>query len=259
MKAIDKALPSRRWLIALDRDGTLVPIAARPEEARVGTYLHTLIQRLSNLSGVEVAIVSARSCAQLRGDFDSRHAIIAGNYGMEVLFPDGRLAIQPQALQAVPFLKMVRDELASRIDLNDGAILEDHGYSLCLHWHQVPAAKREEVHKAVSTVAGDFPLVHFRTLETSYEAVPNIAWDKGAALSFIKSNLPGAGDNYFYFYAGDTRSDAPAFDWVVRHRGISVRIGGSENLGAGFRLDSPEQLLEALSYIIMRRGQLSAA
>ena len=99
---IDAALLSSDWLIALDRDGTIVPYANRPEEATVDGKLRGLIADLCSGSGINVAIISARSTAQLRGDFDSLGAILAGNYGLEVLFPDGKELIQPQAVKAVP-------------------------------------------------------------------------------------------------------------------------------------------------------------
>lgn len=251
--AIDDALTKSNWLIALDRDGTIVPYASRPEEARVDKKLKGLIADLCALPAVSVAIISARSAAQLKGDFDNSGAILAGNYGLEVLFPDGTECIQPYALNAVPLLKTVRDDLSESLDLNGGTILEDHGYSLCLHWQNVPPAQQEQLHACLSSTAGKYPDLIFRRLPSSYEVLPNIPWDKGFGLSFIASNVPGDNETRMHFFAGDTMADSPGFVWTNERAGISIRIGAGENLGARFRLDTPEELHEVLEYITRRR------
>jgi trehalose 6-phosphate phosphatase len=253
LRAIDEALQVDDWLIALDRDGTLVPYANRPEEAVVTDELKSLIADLCARPGIKVAIISARSSAQLKGDFDGAGAILAGNYGMEVLLADGTECIQPYALNAVPDLKEVRDELSEKLDLENGSILEDHGYSLCLHWHNVPISRRDEVHAAVLSTADSFPQLKFRRLPTSYEVLPNIPWDKGFGMSFIDSNI-SANEEHVRFFAGDTESDTPAFEYVNDRGGISVRVGNDgELLRARFNLDSPQALHEVLEYIARRR------
>jgi trehalose 6-phosphate phosphatase len=252
--AINDALETEDWLIALDRDGTIVPYANRPEEAIVTPKLKALIADLCARRGMRVAIVSARSAAQLQGDFDSVGAILAGNYGMEVVLTDGTECIQPYALNAVPDLKTARDELAELIDFAEGAILEDHGYSLCLHWHNVALSNRDAVHSAVLSTADRLPQLKFRRLPTSYEVLPNIPWDKGLGLSFIDSVAGGKSDSRHLFFAGDTDADSPGFEYVNGRGGISVRVGPSSDfLRARFQVDTPEDLHAVLEYIARRR------
>lgn len=253
--AIDRKIAIPNWLIALDRDGTLVPYASSPEKARVQPALHTLINDLAVQPGVRVSVVSARSAAQLEGDFGRRRVILAGNYGMEVLFPDGSEAFLPEALSAVPQLKELRDRLACAIDLSSGAILEDHGYSLCLHWHNVPLSRRGEIHSAVNSLSDAFPQVSIRQLPSSYEMLPNVDWTKGKALNFLGSNLK-LDEEVLYFFAGDTEADSPAFEWVNERGGISVRIGPGGNLGASFQLAQPEQLHAVLRYTLEKRHRI---
>jgi trehalose 6-phosphate phosphatase len=253
-EAIDSALQVEEWLIALDRDGTLVPYANRPEEAIVTDKTRRLIGDLCARRGIRVAIISARSSAQLRGDFDGVEAILAGNYGMEVVLADGTECIQPYALSAVPDLKEVRDELSEKLDLENGLILEDHGYSLCLHWHNVPISRREELHSAIVESADRFPQLKFRRLPTSYEVLPNIPWDKGFGLSFIDASIGGDFEGRVRFFGGDTEADSPAFEYVNDRGGISVRVGkDGELLRAQFNVDTPEALHEVLEYIARRR------
>lgn len=250
-KAIDEALMKDHWLIALDRDGTLVPYAPRPEEAVVDDKLRALIATLCASPRAKVAVISARSAAQLKGDFDGVGAILAGNYGMEVVFPE-RECIHPGALNAVPALKTVRDDLSEQIDLEGGAILEDHGYSLCLHWHNVPPEKRDDLHATVLILADMHKDAKFRRLPTSYEVLPNMQWDKGLAFQFIAENIEQFGEDPMYFFAGDTTADSPAFVWTNERGGISIRVGEGDELGARYRVDKPTDLHDILEYVARR-------
>jgi len=249
LQALDRATAAKHWLIALDRDGTLVPYARRPEEARVDEDLRAVLDQLADQSHVDVAVISARSVAQLRGDFWRSSLIFAGSYGLEMHFSDGKQVVQPAALEALPGLHAVRDELATLVDLNSGAIIEDHGYSLCLHWHLVPEQLLPGIHCGIAKLQQKYPALSFRALPTSYEVLPAGIWDKGAALQFLATALGGPDDHWFYFYAGDSESDTPAFSWVNEHRGISVRVGGDDPLGAQFVLPAPEELHQVLRYL----------
>lgn len=262
-----KELSSAPCLIALDRDGTLVPYTSRPEEAQVTQDLRDTVYGLAEQPGCNVAIVSARSVAQLRADFDCSRLILAGNYGLEVMFPDGELFVHPRALDSVAIMKEVRDELFVSMDHRNGAILEDHGYSLCLHWHRVPLAFREQLHAAVVSVADRYPQMQFRTLPTSYEVLPDFHWDKGMAVAAIDRKLRSeSGDEWWhhndsengdvedaglpraYFFAGDSHADTPAFIWINQRNGISVRVGEPELLGARFAVNEPADLHKLLNY-----------
>jgi len=85
----------------------------------------------------------------------------------------------------VPLLKEVRDNIAVALDPAAEAILEDHGYSLCVHWHMVPPGKLDGVHQAVSAATQNFADIEVRTLPTSYEILPLMVWDKASALTQI--------------------------------------------------------------------------
>lgn len=257
--ALDTAVQAPRVLIALDRDGTLVPYAPRPELAVMHEDLANLVCKVSQQPGVDVAVISARSIAQLQGDFGNTDLILAGNYGLEILFPDTRLCVHDGARKAVSTLKTVRDTLAGRINLRSGIILEDHGYSLCLHFQALPDQARKQLRQSVEEMIDEFPQARFRRLATSYEVLPPINWDKGLALDFIVSKIPADGQKRFYFYAGDSEGDLPAFDWIAAHGGISVRIGGSGSLGAQFHLPSTDHLRDILQHILEQRSQTSAA
>jgi trehalose-phosphatase len=259
LQSLDTILQAPECLIALDRDGTLVPYADRPELAAMPVDLTHLLTEIAEQAGMHVAVVSARSVAQLRGDFAQSNLILAGNYGLEILFPDGRSCVHPDAQKTVHTLKEIRDSLAARIDLNRGVILEDHGYTLCLHFQASDHPVREQLRQTVEKLEKEFAGVRFRKLPTSYEVLPAIGWDKGAALQFIDDKLPACEQARSYFYAGDTEADIPAFSWVEARHGVSVRVGGTNSLGAQFQLASTRHLHMILEYACQRRTYMPAA
>lgn len=250
-QALDEFSESSRCLIALDRDGTIVPYSASPEQARATIELRQLLSRVAMLPGLCLAIISARSVAQLRSDVDGDRIILAGNYGVEIMLQDGRMIVEPQAIAAVPSLKELRDNLFVAVGKYRGLILEDHGYSLCLHWHLVSASEIDNVHEAVRQIADQYPQLQAVARATSYEFLPGFRWNKGYALSLIESFLPESETSFLF--AGDTDADTPAFDWINQRHGLSIRVGECDNLGAQFRVSTPAQLHALLSYFVDRR------
>lgn len=248
--AIEKISQGKELLIAFDRDGTLVPYAHRPEDAILDPAVRNNLLALATTSSVTVAIVSARSIAQLRGEFDSSQLIIAGNYGLEIHFPDKPQMTNQVALQSARALKEARDELVPLIKPAVNAILEDHGYSLCLHWHTVPVDARPQVHALIKEVSTKFPELLFRAQPTSYEVLPNTEWDKGQALAYIDSTLDPERDRA-YVFVGDSAADEPAFAWVNARRGVSVRVGSlGENTCSQYQLTDTLQAAELLPGLV---------
>jgi len=228
MQIIEPVFSTRNLFIGLDRDGTIVPYADRPEDATVDPELTELLAALTRKPGVKVGIVSARSIAQLRGDFDSKSLFLDGIYGMEISSPQGDVFIQPFALDAVLALKHVRDRLTKLIPREDNAILEDHGYSLCLHWHHVPEERMPEIRDILAELKRSFDGLMFTTLPTSYEVKPLTTWSKGEALTQIFKTYHQMLNNSFVLYAGDSVADEPAYSWVNNRDGVSVRVGPGE-------------------------------
>jgi trehalose 6-phosphate phosphatase len=226
LAALSSQMEKGTLLLGLDRDGTLVPIADRPEQAVIDPAVVESLRLIGTSGKVCLAVVSARSLAQLRGDFAGVKTILGGNYGMEIQYTQSQTEVQPTAAQAVERLKQIRDELAAYTSTDFNAVLEDHGYSLCLHWHTVPIERRAELADGIQVLQGKYNDLRFNSLRTSYEMVPPFDWDKARALSDIEKHLHNSGrapGGYCYF--GDSNADEPAFAWVNARNGVSVRVG----------------------------------
>lgn len=253
IKKIEPALARPAWFIALDRDGTLVPIVDEPACAIVADTIRRVVTDLAGEPGVRVAVVSARGARRLASDFDPSRVVLAGSYGLEILFPGGAQFVHPVASEAVPQLGAVKQEIQRLLPPETGVILEDHGLSLCLHWHRVEPARQALVHDVASRLKQAFPEVWFKAMPTSYEVQPPVEWDKGRALSEIESRLGIDSATTSYVYAGDSDTDEVAFKWVNARGGVSIRVGAAVPTEASLQLNEPADVETLLKHLLSLR------
>jgi trehalose 6-phosphate phosphatase len=223
-------------------------------------HTRNLLIKLATLPNVRIAIVSARGSIRLKQDVDAPEIILAGNYGMEMRhLPDGKEWIAPQALQAIPELRRLHDELQLIAKQFQGAILEDDYYSFCLHWHLVPENKRATLGQALQQLNPSLDTVYMRNLPTSYEFMPKMEWNKGLALEQLASLPQLRSETPYFVYIGDTDQDEPGFEWANNSGGSSVRVGALRGkTKATYRLDQPADLIWFLEQLLEQRSLLAA-
>lgn len=202
-------LMKRGPLLAFDLDGTLAPIVARPEDARVPL---PLARRLAALAQrLPLAVITGRRVAdaRLRLGFEPRYLI--GNHGAEGLDwrpPDQALALQRQRLEAEGAA------LAAA-----GVQLEDKGLSLALHYRL--AGDRAAAQALIERLLAELP----PELESfGGKCVANIvqrsAPDKGIAVEALLRHC----ERDALLFVGDDVNDESVF---VRARAgwLTVRVG----------------------------------
>lgn len=201
-------------------------------------------------AGVSLAIISGRALADLMSRVPLPEVIFAGNHGLEIrgLGLDGE---RSQATMLKPRLAALTariQELAAGVP---GLHIENKGLSLTVHLRNVPAAFHPAVSSAVQQ-AGEsdaaFKLQHGNMVQ---EFLPDIGWDKGAALKQIAARLglPGCAA----FYAGDDTTDESVF--TALPTGLTVRVGGDAPTAARWTARDPADVLRLLDGIARsRRG-----
>jgi trehalose 6-phosphate phosphatase len=142
-------------LIALDVDGTLAPIVARPEDARALPEAAEAIRRLGRL-GARVALVTgrpARQAVDLVGLHDGDPVTVLGHYGMQ-RWRAGRLESPP----VDPGVERARAALPDLLaDAPDGVHVEDKEHALVVHTRPAadPAAALEALRGPLTGLADD--------------------------------------------------------------------------------------------------------
>ena len=86
---------NHKLALLLDYDGTLAPIATHPDLAILPLETKNVLQRLSNLPNVYIAIISGRNVNNVKSMVGIEGITYAGNHGLEILHPDGSKFVHP--------------------------------------------------------------------------------------------------------------------------------------------------------------------
>ena len=193
-------------LVAFDFDGTLAPIVEDPAESRAHPAVVPALVRLAARVGT-VAVVTGRPAALVvrLGGLDAVPGLVVlGHYGLE-RWEDGRVT----APDVHPGVAAVRAGVA-RMDLPEGARVEDKGASVAVHTRQAPdpAAALAAVEEPLRELADACGLAVEPGRFVLELRPPGI--DKGHALGELASERAAR----CVVYAGDDLGDLAAYDAV---------------------------------------------
>jgi len=198
-----------RWLVALDFDGTLAPIVADPETARLEPALSPLLARLSASVGA-VAVISGRPRSFLERQLPG--VLTLGSYGLE-LPPGWGNDDSPEAPDTVATAAGLG---AARADLEPvlppGARLEVKPFGLVMHYRGAGSAF--DVAAATRLMEAVAERHHLQLLpgRMVLELKPGVAVDKGWALEHLASRVSASA----VVFVGDDLGDIPAWEAARR-------------------------------------------
>ena len=121
----------------LDYDGTLTPIVSRPELALCPSEVKRHLERLRDLPGVYLAIISGRSLEDVWGKVGVSGITYVGNHGLEIEKPVGRhkKILSPVRKRE---LKRITQDLQNSLKEIPGILFEEKGPILSVHYRNVP-------------------------------------------------------------------------------------------------------------------------
>lgn len=223
--------PAGDWALFLDVDGCLVDFADAPDAVRVPRRLPTLLARLAHRLDGAVALVSGRPLAGLDRMFAPLQLPAAGLHGLE---RRNGARLQPSP-EAPPALAGIREEAGALVLAYPGAIVEDKGPALGLHWRAAPAA-RDALRALAEAALPRLPGYRLQHGDSVVELRPANG-DKGAAIAALLDEAPFR--DRVPVFAGDDITDESGFATVNARGGISVLVGAREPSAAHYALRSP--------------------
>jgi trehalose-phosphatase len=259
--AIGTRLDGSPLAVMLDIDGTLAPIAPRPEDARIPHSTRAVLQRLTALPRVHLALVTGRS-AEDAGRMAVDGAWIIGNHGLELQSPAGELTANPDAARHEDAVASAARALALLPDELPGVLLENKRWTLGVHYRLARPEAVTRIHDRITEVAR---LTGLRITEGKkvFELRPPILSDKGTATMAFLARIGARATDASALFAGDDRTDEDAFRALraASPRAVTVRVHAEEDAvqetEAELRLSSPEDVRELLEWIADRRGALA--
>ncbi len=208
----------------LDYDGTLVPIVSRPELAVPSPSLLDLLDRLSLIPGLKIAVVSGRPLMELQKFLPCEKLFLVGIHGQEIRTPPGEF-LYPFSLGCIlPDLKEIKARIENILEnAPEGFWVEDKTGSLAVHYRQVREENLEPTLDEIRLMVA--PYLKDGRLEVlggkKVLEVRPANWDKGRAVDFLLRRQ-GA-DRGLACYIGDDTTDEDAF-CLLQKKGITIVV-----------------------------------
>jgi alpha,alpha-trehalose-phosphate synthase [UDP-forming]/trehalose-phosphatase len=243
-------------LVALDLDGTMIPFAPTPHDARVEGEAAEIIAELAALANVTVGIVTGRP-RNLVDDLPPRFpsVLFAAEHGV------WRCAggTWEAALPELPQLDEIQHSLLQLAAKHPGALVERKSCSVCLHWRRVDPAHQEAIAAAAEVIVDEWLETHAQlerlpvaeALEVRHRAA-----HKGTALNWLRTRAP---HDAMVLAVGDDITDEDLFV-SLRDTDVGILVAASpRRTQAGLRLPSPAAVHRFLRSLIEGRRQAALA
>lgn len=130
--------------LLLDYDGTLTPIVAHPDLAKIPCETKAILQRLSCNPKVFVAIISGRKAENVKNLVGLANITYAGNHGLEVIYPDGSKYTHQLPTDFEERVKELIKQLEDNV-VTDGTWIENKGASLTFHFRALPVNLHQDI------------------------------------------------------------------------------------------------------------------
>lgn len=258
----------RQPFACVNYDSTLLEIMPDPDLA---TLVDGAARALADLATqCPVAILSGRDPEDVRNRVGVPGIWYAGSHGLDLVAPDGTRYQHEVAASSVEVLASAAATLRDELSPTSPARVEHTRFGVRVHYGQVAQEGVAEVIAAVHQQGRRHGL-RLTTGRGVVELRPDIDWDKGTALAWIRDHILAAGlesgaasgtgsaresqtqpGRVLPIYIGGDLTDEDAFD-AVRFSGIGVVVrhdrAGDRPTAASFTLASPT---EARDFV--RRG-----
>jgi trehalose 6-phosphate synthase/phosphatase len=233
----------------LDYDGTLTPLAARPEAARLADPVRQTLEQALRTPRVDLVVVSGRSLADLKEMVGVPGLTYVANHGFEIDGP-GITYCHPGTERFLTALAAAARDLEALGA--EGAWVEHKGITITYHLRAVPPALREKAQRRAEKV---FRKHKLRVLSghDAVEGRPPVDWHKGHAVLFVVGRRHGLQwpARVRALYVGDDATDEDAFR-SLRGMGRSVcvsRVPPAAGTAADFRLPDPDAVLQLIRWL----------
>jgi alpha,alpha-trehalose-phosphate synthase [UDP-forming]/trehalose-phosphatase len=246
----------RPLAILTDLDGTLIPFAPTPEEARPTEELASLVDELSALPDTTLVIVSGRPRVTLDEYFPRPgRALLVAEHGAWRKGPgdwERMVSLDERAVDSL--VTVLRPLLAHHA----GARIERKTWSVALHYRLVAGPEKTGLLVQAEAIVDDWVRVHpgFEVLAgTEVLEIRPCAARKGNAVSWIKSLLGPASR---VLIAGDDMTDEDMF--VAAGPDDATVLVGAEperHTAARWRIDSTEEVHAFYRWILSIRREAS--
>lgn len=232
--------------LILDFDGTLTPPTSHPDLAIMSEETIRVLQRLTQMSDINIAIISGRTLDNVKSLVGIENITYAGSHGIEILHPDGTKFVHPVPKKSELNILGLRKQLLEEV-CKEGAWIENKGIMLTYHYRDVPLAKREYLEQLAINIFRSYGFEPHKGI-LAIECKLPIIWDQGMASIYILRTTYGVDwfERVHVIYAGNEEA-------MMALQGIACtfRVDPSPlvQTTADFRLSGPDAVLTMLKWV----------
>lgn len=240
-------LPDGQIALFFDIDGTLAPIAERPEQACIPGETITILQMLRQYTGGAVAFISGRNLEEIDRLSGGPYPA-AGQHGLEMRGASGAVERQEQHREVIV---RVAEHLRAIAAEHPGLLVEEKGLSVALHYRQAPKLAGL-VERALVALEAQYAGLLCLQRGKMVGELRIAGGGKGAAIRSLAETAPFAGKTPIF--VGDDLTDEEGFHAVNALGGISIKIGEGDT-NAQWRIDSVDHLGSWLRRLALHVGR----
>jgi trehalose 6-phosphate phosphatase len=249
----------------LDVDGTLSPIAPRPEDAIVPEATKTVLRTLASRPDCHVVIVSGRSASDARRMVDVADAWVIGNHGIEVAPPGGEPVVRDDIAAFKPAVESAIVRATAIARAMPGVLVEDKRWSMSVHFRLASDDAESLLEPAMAAIGRELGLKLTRGKKV-IELRPPVDVHKGSAVVSLAGDLGAFTDQASVLFAGDDTTDEDACRALraVKPDSVTVHVVDAEHAvvattAAEFSVPNTEAMRELLERVVALRRDRSAA
>ncbi|HEY4216624.1 MAG TPA: trehalose-phosphatase [Gemmatimonadaceae bacterium] len=267
--ALARRLCGRPLVLLLDVDGTLAPIAPRPEYAVVPLETRAVLTELTALPFAHVILVSGRAADDARRLVGVDDLWVIGNHGFEIARPNEPPTSDDRVQPYLDSVAAAVERSRAIAQTDPGIIVEDKRSTLSVHYRLAHPRVVPELTASVENVARELGLrVTFG--KEVLELRPPVDVDKGTASVALANELGALRSGASLLCAGDDRTDEDAFRALraAQPACVTVRVGAVTNETAQnadlmtlaeFRVADTDEMRELLGAVLSLQRNGTAA
>jgi len=239
-------IPSRRSLWVFDFDGTLSPIVADRNEARLHRECERMLRFLARRPWNRVAVLSSRALDDIVARVSVPGVFVGGASGLEWQFPEGhRIGPGAASESLLAVNRRAVFPLLMKMASVPGVEIEDKRWSVAVHYRNASPRSIRRRATLLQRLRNRKGIKVFLGPE-AVEVQMLGGGGKSAGVRRLCRLAVRDPSRERIVYAGDDENDAVAIRWVLSNGGTGIVVGNRITVPRARRVEGPAGLARAV-------------